>query len=196
MKRKFRRKNGSELWTLVSGNPLFGEHGQFAAACPLLTDITQRKHSERVLQRYAEALRALSRRLLDVQEAERRALARELHDEVGQNLTTLKLALDRCLESGDGPSHIALERARFVLLDLVARVRNLSLDLRPSMLDDLGLVPALLWQFERYSAQTHIQVRFTQSGLEDRRFGLHVETAAYRIVQEALTNVARARRSL
>jgi PAS domain S-box-containing protein len=188
---KFRRKNGSELWALVSGNPLLDEQGQFAGALALITDITERKHSERVLQRYADALRTLSRRLLDVQEVERRALARELHDEVGQNLTTLKLALDRCLQGGDGPNHVALEHARTILLDLVSRVRNLSLDLRPSMLDDLGLMPALLWQFEHYTMQTHIQVRFTQSGLVDRRFGQHVETAAYRIVQEALTNVAR-----
>jgi PAS domain S-box-containing protein len=188
---KFRCKDGTELWALVSGNPLRDEHGHFAGTLALLTDITDRKRSERVLQKYTEALRTLSRRLLDVQEAERHALARELHDEVGQNLTTLKLALDRSLERQGEPELATLQRARAVLRELVARVRNLSLDLRPAMLDDLGLVPALLWQFERYTAQTHIEVRFMHSRIEGRRFGPHVETAAYRVVQEALTNVAR-----
>jgi signal transduction histidine kinase len=71
------------------------------------------------------------------------------------------------------------------------RVDNLSLDLRPAILDDLGLLPALLWHFERYTAQTNVCVTFRHSGLEGRRFASEVETAAYRIVQEALTNVAR-----
>jgi signal transduction histidine kinase len=72
----------------------------------------------------------------------------------------------------------------------MGRVRDLSLDLRPSMLDDLGLVPALLWHFERYTAQTGVRVDFSHTGLEER-FPPEVETAAYRIVQEVLTNVAR-----
>ena len=83
-----------------------------------------------------------------------------------------------------------LHDARQMVDDLVARVRDLSLDLRPAMLDDLGLLPALLWLFGRYSTQTHVQVRFEHHGL-DHRFSPDLETAAYRIVQEALTNVAR-----
>jgi signal transduction histidine kinase len=82
-----------------------------------------------------------------------------------------------------GPSAGAGQRA-------FGQVRELSLELRPAMLDDLGLLLALLWQFERYSARTYVQVSFRQTGLE-RRFPAEVETAAYRIVQEALTNVAR-----
>lgn len=137
-----------------------------------------------------ERLQALSRRLVEVQEAERRQIARELHDEVGQLLTSLKLALDRGLRSSAGPTTPSLEEARAFVGDLVARVRNLSLDLRPGALDDLGLLPALLGHFERYTQQTGLRVGFRQVGLE-RRFPSEVETAAYRIVQEALTNVAR-----
>ncbi len=74
--------------------------------------------------------------------------------------------------------------------DLVRRVRDLSMNLRPAMLDDLGLLPALLWHFERFTAQTAVRVEFQQAGL-DRRFPPEVETAVFRIVQEALTNVAR-----
>jgi signal transduction histidine kinase len=76
------------------------------------------------------------------------------------------------------------------LQELTAKVRDLSLRLRPTMLDDLGLVPALLWHFERYRSQTRLRVDFDWQGLE-RRLPAEVETAAYRIVQEALTNVAR-----
>ncbi len=74
--------------------------------------------------------------------------------------------------------------------DLIRRVRELSLDLRPAMLDDFGLLPAFLWLFERFTRQTNITIDFQHGGL-DRRFPYDVETAAYRIVQEALTNVAR-----
>jgi signal transduction histidine kinase len=77
-----------------------------------------------------------------------------------------------------------------ILHDLTRRVREMSLDLRPAMLDDLGLLAALLWQFERYTAQTAIKVHFHHFDI-DRRFPADLETAAYRIIQEALTNVAR-----
>jgi histidine kinase/GAF domain-containing protein len=130
-----------------------------------------------------ERLQALSQRLLEVQETERRSIARELHDEIGQVLTGLKLTL--------GMSTHDLSYAQALANDLIARVRDLSLALRPAMLDDLGLLPALLWLFERYSAQTNVHVDCKHVGLEGRRFGAALETASFRIVQEALTNVAR-----
>ena len=75
--------------------------------------------------------------------------------------------------------------------DLMARTRKLSLDLRPATLDHLGLLPALFMHFRRYTSQTEIRVDFKHSGVEGRRFGPDAETAAFRVVQEALTNVAR-----
>src|SRR5262249_4676010 len=81
-------------------------------------------------------------------------------------------------------------KAQEILKELTAQIRDLSLRLRPMMLDDLGLLPALLWQFERYATQTKIHVHFEHRGIE-RRFHPEVETAAYRIVQEGLTNIAR-----
>jgi PAS domain S-box-containing protein len=137
-----------------------------------------------------ERLKVLSRRLVEVQEDERRHLARELHDEIGQQLTGLNLLLDAI----DGrPPEVTSERlaeAHRLIEDLVGRVRRLSLDLRPAMLDDLGLLPALLWLFEGYTGKTGVRVNFEHEGLEQQVPG-EVETAAYRIVQEALTNVAR-----
>ena len=136
--------------------------------------------------RLFEQLQRLSRQLLQAQEAERHALARELHDEIGQRLTGLSLML-----SSQHPSPDQLIDAQAVVRDLIGRLRNLSLDLRPTILDDLGLLPALVWLFERYTAQTNVSVRFEHRLLEAQRFALEVEITAYRIVQEALTNVAR-----
>jgi signal transduction histidine kinase len=131
-------------------------------------------------------LQILSRQLLQAHEAERRALARELHDEIGQRLTGLGLLLSR-----ERPSPDQLTDAQAIVRDLIARLRNLSLDLRPTILDDLGLLPALVWLFERYTAQTNVSVQFEHRLLEEQRFEPDVEITAYRIIQEALTNVAR-----
>ncbi len=136
-------------------------------------------------------MKALSLRLVEVQEAERRYIARELHDEIGQELTGLKLALEmNILQSGGETTPGALE-AKSAVNRLVTLVRELSLNLRPAMLDDLGLLPTLPWHFERFAKQTNIRVAFRHSGLNDRRFPMEVETTIYRIVQEALTNIAR-----
>lgn len=139
------------------------------------------------LRRGREQLQALSQRLLEVQESERRLIARELHDEIGQQLTGLQLFIEAGNRAPDGAK---LVTAQVLVDELISRVRDLSLELRPTMLDDLGLVPALLWHFERYTMQTGIEVSFQHFGIE-QRFDPDLETAAYRIVQEALTNVAR-----
>jgi len=125
-----------------------------------------------------------------LEEAERRHIARELHDEIGQSLTALKFHLEMVGRSAPEDGETRVTEARALVDELMARVSNLSLDLRPAMLDDLGLLPALVWLFERYTAQTKIVVEFQRSGLEGR-FAPEIETAAFRMVQEALTNVAR-----
>ncbi len=135
-------------------------------------------------------LRELSRRLIHVQEQERRSIARELHDQTGQYLTVLKLMVDQALKSPGEGVGAKLKEVQTVLGEMMSQVRNLSLDLRPAMLDDLGLLPALLWYFERYTARTQVKVNFRHSGLE-QNFPTDIRTAAYRIVQEALTNVLR-----
>jgi signal transduction histidine kinase len=156
-----------------------------------LGETLERRRVEDERARYAAQLQALSQRLLDVQETERRAIARELHDEIGQLLTGLKLTLEMRAPLLGEEAKEHLHHARRLVHDLMARVRHLSLDLRPTMLDDLGVLPALLWHVERFTAQTSVQVDFKHAGLDGRRFGPAVETAAFRIVQEALTNVAR-----
>ena len=136
-------------------------------------------------------MQLLSRRLVEAQEVERHAIARELHDEIGQVLTGLKLTLEASMRMPADKIQDRLGEARALVNELMMRVRELSLDLRPAMLDDLGLLPTLLWLFERYTAQTNVKVNFKHAGIEGQRFSPEVETAVYRILQEALTNVAR-----
>jgi signal transduction histidine kinase len=137
-----------------------------------------------------ERLQALSRRLLEVQETERRHVARELHDEVGQVLTGLKFLLETKMPLAAESIQARLDKALRLADELTTRLQELSLNLRPPMLDELGLLPTLAWHFKRYTDQTHIQVDFKYMGPEGR-LGPEIETAVYRIVQEALTNVAR-----
>ncbi|MEW6584299.1 MAG: response regulator [Nitrospirota bacterium] len=156
----------------------------------LESEIIERRKAEDKLHTYAEQLQELSKRLIDVQEAERRYIAQELHDEVGQALTGIKLAIDMVIKMTSEPTGSCLVEVQNLVQELLQRVRNMSLDLRPSMLDDLGLLAALFWHFDRFTNQTNVKVKFRHEGL-DGRFRSEIETAAYRIVQEALTNVAR-----
>jgi two-component system CheB/CheR fusion protein len=147
------------------------------------------------LQKDRERLRELSLKLLEVQEAERRYLARELHDEIGQFLTGLKFQLEINRQIiGEKLEEKAVEQFTDTIstIDgLTARVRDLSLNLRPTLLDDMGLQPALLDLFGRFTNQTGIEVRFFRDGLAEQRFAPAIETTVYRLVQEALTNIAR-----
>jgi PAS domain S-box-containing protein len=157
--------------------------------------ISKARLFEQVLEG-SKRLQLLSEQLVEIQEAERRNLARELHDEIGQLLTSLRLNLDlanRALPTEQADVKEAqnqLTRANETTAQLLGRIREISLDLRPTLLDDLGLLPALLVQFERFSTHTDLQVHFKHSGVESR-FSAQVETVAYRVVQEALTNVVR-----
>jgi PAS domain S-box-containing protein len=161
---------------------------------PLAAQAAVAIHNARLFQQVhngRERLQQLSRRLVDVQEAERRRIARELHDEIGQILTGLNLILGTTQHLPPDGQSGSIAEAQSLVNELLGKVRQLSLDLRPAMLDDLGLIPALLCHLERFGAQTDIQVLFRHSGIEGRRFKPQLETAVFRITQEALTNVAR-----
>ncbi len=134
-------------------------------------------------------LEILSRRLVEVQEEERKWIAMELHDEIGQVLTGLKLAMP--FNGADEATAEKLQRSKEMVNELIQRIRQMSLELRPSILDDLGLLPALLWQFENYTRSTGIEVHFQHANLENQRFPHEIETTAYRVIQEALTNITR-----
>lgn len=194
------RKNG-EVFPVEITTTFFKEDGKIIQVISVLRDITERKRQEEVLRiseaRLAEAqhiaedhLRALSHRLVRIQEEERRGIARELHDQIGQSLTVLGLLLDKAIRLPTEDVASNLREAQALVNELIGRVRELSFDLRPGMLDDLGLLPTLLWHLDRYSAKTQIKVDFKHSGLQ-KPFTQGVRIAAYRIVQEALTNIMR-----
>jgi PAS domain S-box-containing protein len=184
-------RDGHVVWFHCEAKMVRNDEGQPWFIHGVAFDISELKRAEAAGHEYAERLKFLSRRLMEVQEAERQNIALELHDEIGQILTGLKLSLEMSARLPAEEVGESLAQSRLLVNELMARVRKLSLDLRPAMLDDLGLLPALLWHFEHYTAQTKVRVNFKHSGLEKRRFGPEVETAAYRMVQEALTNVAR-----
>jgi PAS domain S-box-containing protein len=190
VEKRYIRKDGAIVWVHVTCTILRNGDGQPLQCVAVIQDITARRQAEEKLHDYAGHLQDLSRRLLDVQEQERRHFARELHDEVGQAITGLNLALEAVARLPTERLRDGLANAQALAKETTAQVRELSLRLRPSMLDDLGLRPALLWHFNRYSTQTGVKVDFQLTGL-DSRLPAEVETAAYRILQEALTNVAR-----
>ncbi len=137
-----------------------------------------------------ERQRKLAKNLVDIQEAERRHIAKELHDHLGQLLTGLQFMLETTKTQASGKQRASLEEIQNSVTDIIGQVREMSLNLRPSMLDDMGLIHTLLWHIDRYTKQTQIRVNFRYDELPSR-LPLEIETAAYRIVQEALTNVAR-----
>ncbi len=150
-------------------------------------EVVVRREAEKQAGDHAERLQALSSQLLRVQEDERRALAQELHDEIGQLLTGLRFQLEAARKAAPSqPLHEALD----VTGELLTSVRALTLQLRPRLLDDLGLPPALKWQAQTFQSQTGIAVDLEVS-LPPGRLAPELETAVFRMVQEALTNVAR-----
>jgi signal transduction histidine kinase len=142
-----------------------------------------------VAARTAE-LQALSLRLLQIQEDERRAIARELHDQVGQMLTGLKFQLESASVQAGPAAREKLTEALTTATDLMAHVRELTQLYRPRVLDDLGLQPALEWHAKQFQRQTGIVVSLDLS-LPTDRLPTELETVIFRITQEALTNIAR-----
>jgi PAS domain S-box-containing protein len=149
-------------------------------------DITERKRAQQALLTY-------SRRLLAAQEAERGRIARELHDQIGQMLTALKLNLHAIQSArNEGEASLLIENNLKMLDEALEQVRDLSVDLRPLLLDDLGLVTALRWYVDHQAQLTGLHAKFTSDSLDsDLRFSAELETACFRIAQEALTNVTR-----
>jgi PAS domain S-box-containing protein len=170
----------------------------------LLTAEPMRRGLRRLLQEAEEGrlrLEALSRRLVEIQESERAEIARQIHDEIGQLLTGLKLilAVDGEVKGPDagapdaGELGSASERRSEMLRivnELIGRLRDLSVNLRPPMLDEIGLIAALRWHFERYTNRTGVHV-LARSELADIRFPAAVEIAAFRIVSSMKLVVVR-----
>ncbi|GCE28185.1 hypothetical protein KDA_36690 [Dictyobacter alpinus] len=144
-----------------------------------------------MLEAIDEANRQRAAQIINAQEEERKRVARELHDETSQVLTSLLISLAVLEESITSPeARERIAETRQLAHQTLRAIRSLSIDLRPSALDDLGLLPALRWYIKEYQQKFAIEVDFQTTGLKDRLTS-EIETVLYRIVQEALTNVAR-----
>ena len=157
-----------------------------------IRDITKRRRAEEKLKDYSRKLQVLSRRLVEAQETERQTIARELHDEIGQALTVIQLNLQALLQSTAVKNDLTprLQESLGMVDQVLEQVRDISLNLRPLILDDLGLEPALRWLTKRQAALVGLQARFHAEPLK-HRLNRVVETECFRVAQEALTNVVR-----
>ncbi len=186
--KEYLRKDGSRVPVLLGVAMLEGSEQETVA---FVIDLTERKQAE-------EQLRALTARLQNIREEERTRIAREVHDELGQALTGLKMDLswiiNRLPQAGDKKVSRLIEDRSKGMFDLIAKtiktVRKISSDLRPGVLDDLGLVAAIEWQANDFQNRTGIRCKF-DAAVEHIELDREVSTAVFRIFQETLTNVAR-----
>jgi PAS domain S-box-containing protein len=178
------RRDGQRVPVEVSSR-LILENGVAVGVQGVARDITDRKRAQ-------DALRTYSQRLIQAQEVEREKIARELHDEIGQVLTAVRINLQSIQRSyGTDESVTRLDESIGIVDEALGRVRELSIELRPALLDDLGLSVALRWYVDRYSQRTGITAEVLDGFEDDARLPREIETACFRIAQEALTNVAR-----
>jgi two-component system, NarL family, sensor histidine kinase UhpB len=191
---RFRRRDGSYLWMHDRGVPFFDAKGELQRVVGVFSDISERKRAQEALQRSAARLRVLARRAVESEESERRKINRELHDRVGQGLSSLVLSLELVRQTL--PAEVLavvgarLEDARALALRAVEDTRDVMADLRPPALDEFGLVPALRSHAETFGSRNGIQISVHGSPQLPELSGI-VQTALFRIAQEALVNVAK-----
>ena len=213
-------KDGSILWVSISAAPILDGAGNPQSAVSVVIDVTERKQAEedlrqlnlqlehRVRERTAELqsangtllenrkrLELLSQRLVEVQEQERHALARELHDRVGQSLTALNLNLtiigNQLSNNGSAVIEGRLKDSIKLVTEMISIVRDVMSDLRPIVLDEYGLEAALQSYVEKFEARYGIKIEFVRSEQGIPRLATALEMTVLRIVQEALLNAAR-----
>ena len=189
---RYTRKDGLIIWINATVSLVRDASGTPDYFIAVSEDITERKNADDALRTTSDRLQVLSQRLLEVQETERRHIARELHDEIGQALMAIKLELQAaalCQTAGTPPPR-QLETCIRIADRVLGQVRSLSLDLRPPQLDTLGLVAALRWQLDRQAHAAGLTTYFAADSLPSQR-NSDLETACFRVGQEAVTNVVR-----
>jgi PAS domain S-box-containing protein len=187
---RLQRADGEYRWFLVRVAPLLDEQGSIVKWFGASVDIEGRKRAEKDLEEANRQLKLLSRRRVKVQEEERRHLARELHDEIGQALTAAKINLQAAMEEPHRAKSNRIHETTAILERLLSQVRQISLNLRPSILDDLGLVPALRSLLDEQGRLASVAVRFSAKNIPED-LDPEIQTTCFRIAQEAITNVVR-----
>jgi signal transduction histidine kinase len=194
----FQRKDGAELWIRDEKRLLRNPAGELVEVVGSWSDITERRIAEEVLSHSREQLRALAAHLQSVREEERKRIAREIHDELGQSLTGFKMDLAwirNRLQDESGPVArgplLGKIGAMVTLLDgMAGLMRKLCTELRPGILDDLGLSAAIEWQAREFQKRTGIRCE-SEIELGDLKVDPKRSIATFRILQEILTNAAR-----
>ncbi len=190
---RLRQADGEYRWFLVRTVPLRDELGNIVKWFGTSTDIEDRKQAEDALQGSLNELRALAARLQSVREEERTRVAREIHDELGQALTGIKLELASLIRELPGDAKQQSNRAESIMKladETIQTVRRISTELRPGILDDLGLMAAVEWAAEEFQSRTGTNCRLDLPE-DDIVIDRERATALFRILQETLTNVAR-----
>jgi PAS domain S-box-containing protein len=206
------RKDGSVFWANVIFNAIYDTKGELLGFAKVTRDITERKKLEQQLQHFNDDLeeqvkrktaelsqsyqdiRQLASHLQDVREEERASIAREIHDELGQQLTGLKMDLSWIAKRKAVQDDIEAKQKSVIILNLldtaIKTVRKIATDLRPSILDDLGLIAAIDWQSKEFGRRSGISTEFT-STMPEFGYSSGIAIGLFRICQESLTNVAR-----
>jgi PAS domain S-box-containing protein len=168
-------------------------YGNKPARLVLINDVTEKNKASAALNESLENIRNLTEHIQNIREEERTHIAREIHDELGQQLTVLKMDvswLNRRIADSDESIKQKLKELSEMLDGTVKTVRRISSELRPSLLDDLGLVAAIDWSLKEFQKRSGIEIEFREPK-EEWELGDSVKTGLFRILQESLTNVAR-----
>jgi PAS domain S-box-containing protein len=193
IEKRYLRKNGQYFWARVTASLVQDSEGQPLYVAGMTEDISQRKQAETQLQESEEKLRHLASQLMSAQEDERKRISRELHDELGQALLVLKLQA-REVAKGLPPKEQSLRgECQGILANLdqvVDKVRRLSHDLSPMIVEDLGLSAALQHLMQEFCKHNHLECDFREFDIDDL-FSLEAQVAIYRIFQECLTNIGK-----